>query len=214
MAEGCAATRDEDPSPDSSAHINSDGDPPKADEPLRGKGKRQPSTGKDDRLTAFHAKLPPAQRKRAKEEGWCDAKIRAWLERDTRPNAYYYRFLDEDEEPKSGPWSEEELAKLKAVCLERGVNVAGSQPEWGTISRCFPGRVGYTCSAAYRKMVDRHEIEDPNYEFVEGKSRYVFGGRQASKADVVSPPAPMSKRKRQKRMDPGAAQPPAPAPAA
>ena len=46
------------------------------------------------------------------------------------------------------------------------MNTVGSRPEWGIISQHIPGRVGYTCSAAYRKFVDRGEIEDPNYIFV------------------------------------------------
>lgn len=126
--------------------------------------------------------MPKETKEIAIDEGWCDAKIAAWLERDKRPNAYFYRFLPEGEKIKSGGWAPEELEKLKEICLAKKVNTLGSRPEWGIISQQFPGRVGYTCSSAYRKLVDSHTIEDPNYVFINGKSKYVYGAR-TGKAD-------------------------------
>jgi len=154
--------------------------------------KREPRTtaeraDKQARLSQLLDKLPADKRKFAEEEGWCDAKIIAWLDRSVNPNAYYYRFLPEGEAPKTGPWTAEETATLKAVCLEKKVNVQGSRPEWGIISQHIPGRVGYACSAAYRKFVDSGEIQDPNYIFVDGKSKYVFGRSKSKEGGECKP---------------------------
>jgi hypothetical protein len=154
--------------------------------PKHRKGKTKGDKGKKakdktQRMEELLQKLPEEKRKYAIEEGWCDAKITAYLERSANPNAFYYRFLPEGEVPKHGPWTEEEIATLKQICLEKQVNTVGSRPEWGIISQHIPGRVGYTCSAAYRKFVDRGEIEDPNYIFVNGRSKYVFGRPKSTK---------------------------------
>lgn len=142
------------------------------------------ATDKQARMSELLNKLPEDKRKYAEEEGWCDAKIIGWLDREHNPNAFYYRFLGEGVLPKTGGWTPEEVATLKKVCLEKKVNTVGSRPEWGIISRHIPGRVGYACSAAYRKLVDSHEIEDPNYIFVDGKSKYVFGRARPPKEEA------------------------------
>jgi|UniRef100_A0A7S4CW43 hypothetical protein len=156
--------------------------PPKFRKGKKTKGEKGKKVkDKTQRMEELLQKLPEEKRKYAIEEGWCDAKITAYLERSANPNAFYYRFLPEGEVPKHGPWTEEEIATLKQICLEKKVNTVGSRPEWGIISQHIPGRVGYTCSAAYRKFVDRGEIEDPNYIFVNGRSKYVFGRPKSSK---------------------------------
>eukprot|EP01012_Entosiphon_sulcatum_P032315 TRINITY_DN41117_c0_g1_i1.p1 TRINITY_DN41117_c0_g1~~TRINITY_DN41117_c0_g1_i1.p1 ORF type:complete len:517 (-),score=66.82 TRINITY_DN41117_c0_g1_i1:15-1565(-) len=122
-------------------------------------------------------KLPDAVRERATAEKWSDAKVKSYTTRDANPNEYFYRHLAEGEEPRSGGFSREEEEKLTKLCIEQGINKAGSRPRWGLLSRHFPGRVGYACSAAYRKLVDSKKIHDENYIFDEnGRSKYLFKG--------------------------------------
>jgi hypothetical protein len=119
------------------------------------------------RVAALLGRLPADTRTYAEREHWCDAKILAWLARDRSPNAFYYRFLPEGEEPRIGPWSDDEIRKLKQICLERGVHQPGSRPEWGIISQQLPGRVGYKCSAMYRRIVDGEEVPGPLPNYID-----------------------------------------------
>lgn len=171
------------------------GEPTKASRPPK-PCKRDPA--KSTRLAQLLSRLPSETRQRAEADHWCDAKVMAWLEREVNPNAFFYRFLPEGEAPRTGPWSEEELATLRRVCLERKVNTLGSRPEWGIISQHFPGRVGYACSAAYRKFVDQGEIQDPNYAFVAGRSKFIFSHSRTTSTEPGEPGQPVQGGRRAK----------------
>ncbi|PRP78367.1 histone-lysine N-methyltransferase MLL [Planoprotostelium fungivorum] len=88
--------------------------------------------------------------------GWSEARVKAWNNRATVPNAYYFRFNEPGEEQKTGPWTAQEKLLFKQRMEEVGVN-----GEWGLFSRPIPGRVGYQCASQFRKMVQKGEIKPP-----------------------------------------------------
>lgn len=46
--------------------------------------------------------------------------------------------------------------------------------QWGLFAKNIPGRVGYQCSNMYRKLIERGEIQDPNYVLdSNGKARFL-----------------------------------------
>jgi hypothetical protein len=63
--------------------------------------------------------------------------------KDTSPNEFYYRHLDDETTKKTGPWEEAELRLLHDTVAVRGAK------QWGLIAREIPGRVGYQCRGAY-----------------------------------------------------------------
>lgn len=99
-------------------------------------------------------------------EGWSDARIRAWDCKDTKPNAYYYRFNHPGEKQKNGKWSKEE----KELFLKR-IEEMGVSGQWGIFSMAIPGRVGYQCANFYRQLLENNEIEDTRYAPDESKKR-------------------------------------------
>eukprot|EP00698_Gefionella_okellyi_P008930 TRINITY_DN2239_c0_g1_i1.p1 TRINITY_DN2239_c0_g1~~TRINITY_DN2239_c0_g1_i1.p1 ORF type:complete len:285 (+),score=30.03 TRINITY_DN2239_c0_g1_i1:475-1329(+) len=121
-------------------------------------------------------------------DGWSDARMKAWRQKDKHPNAYYYRFNDPNEAQKNGAWSPEE----KALFFKRKDEVGITQ-QWGIFSMTIPGRVGYQCSNFYRQLVKTGELADPNYTYVDGKLKY----ENKSKA----PKAESAKRKREVRKE-------------
>lgn len=69
--------------------------------------------------------------------------------KDTSPNEFYYRYLDDESTKKRGPWEEAELRLLRQVIASEGAK------HWGLIARKIPGRVGYQCRGAYNGSVFR-----------------------------------------------------------
>ena len=91
-------------------------------------------------------------------EGWSEARRKAFANRETNPNAYYYRFNDPGQQQAKGAWSDEEktlFMKRKEEC--------GVDGQWGIFAQAIPGRVGYQCSNFYRLLVASGEVTDPNY---------------------------------------------------
>jgi len=89
--------------------------------------------------------------------GWSEARVKAYMNKDNNPNAYYYRFNDVGEVQGKGKFSVDEKKRFKEL-ISKGVNY-----RWGMFSMEFPGRVGYQCSNFYRQLVTSGEIVDPNY---------------------------------------------------
>jgi len=112
-------------------------------------------------------------------EGWSEARIRAWNQRDKNPNAYYYRFNAPGEKQRNGKWTKDEISLFYKRMKEVGVN-----GQWGIFSMTIPGRVGYQCSNFYRQLIETSQIKDENYVLDEkGKAHYVFKkGQRKSKA--------------------------------
>ena len=59
-------------------------------------------------------------------------------------------------------------------CRKRRQELGGCDGKWGIFAMGIPGRVGYQCSNFYRKLIERREVQDPNYALDEaGKVRYL-----------------------------------------
>ena len=67
------------------------------------------------------------------------------LHKDTHPNTFYYRYLDDESTKKRGPWTREELKLLCETVKEMG------EGSWGLIAQRIAGRVGHQCRNAYHK---------------------------------------------------------------
>jgi hypothetical protein len=81
----------------------------------------------------------------------------------TNPNMYFYRHCKPGEEPKWGPWEEDEIQLFLETAKKYG---AGDN--WGLFSSFIPGRVGYSCNQAYRSiMLPRGLILDDHYLMTE-----------------------------------------------
>mmetsp|Transcript_44328 Transcript_44328/g.73351 ORF Transcript_44328/g.73351 Transcript_44328/m.73351 type:complete len:411 (+) Transcript_44328:1-1233(+) len=89
---------------------------------------------------------------------WSDARKKAWKERQSRPNAYFYRFCVPGQPQKNGKWTTEEHKLFMQRVLEIGAN-----DSWGIFSKKIPGRVGYQCSNYWRGLVKDGDVRDPNY---------------------------------------------------
>ena len=108
---------------------------------------------------------------------WSKARIAAYKEKNTNPNAYYYRFNEMNEDARNGDWDEEEEFLFIKRLFELGANC-----EWGIFSRAIPGRVGYQCSNFWRKLITDGKIEDPNYYYDNrGQLRHSHGLSQMAK---------------------------------
>jgi hypothetical protein len=77
----------------------------------------------------------------------------------TNPNMYFYRHCKPGEEPKWGPWEEDEIQLFMETATKYGVG-----DNWGLFSSYIPGRVGYSCNQAYRSiMLPRGLLLDDHY---------------------------------------------------
>ncbi len=75
-------------------------------------------------------------------------KVQAALsKKDSDPNLYYYYFLADGEEKKSGTWSQYEKGLFEARLKE--IDVTATPKQWGIFSQTIPGRTGYQCSSYY-----------------------------------------------------------------
>jgi len=93
-------------------------------------------------------------------EGWSEARKKAWTNRRTAPNAYFYRFNVPGQPQKNGKWTKEEHALFMKRVMEIGAN-----DQWGIFSKKIPGRVGYQCSNYWRGLVKDGDVLDPNYHY-------------------------------------------------
>ena len=105
-------------------------------------------------------------------DGWSEARIKAWRNKEQNPNAYYYRFNDPGEEQRNGKWSRQEHDAFMRRLVECKI---GDNYEWGIFSMALPGRVGYQCSNYYRTLLKRGAIKDDNYYFNQkGEPKFRF----------------------------------------
>ena len=83
---------------------------------------------------------------------WSEARKKAYQNKETSPNQYYYRFNENPHEAKAGKWSKAEDELLIAQVREHGPK------QWGILSKSIPGRVGYTCNKRYHELVAANKI--------------------------------------------------------
>ena len=115
-------------------------------------------------------------------EGWSDARVKAWKNREKNENQYYYRFNAPGEKQANGSWTDEEheLFMNTIAALPDGK----ADYEWGTFSKRIPGRVGYQCSNYYRTLVKNGVIKDSNYLVDEkGELRFNFKKKGFARMD-------------------------------
>lgn len=93
-------------------------------------------------------------------EGWSEARKKAWKNRKTAQNAYFYRFNVPGQPQKNGKWDKNDHALFMKRVMEIGAN-----DQWGIFSKKIPGRVGYQCSNYWRSMVKDGDVLDPNYHY-------------------------------------------------
>ena len=89
-------------------------------------------------------------------DSWKENKKQTWLQIDTNPNAFFYRYVLPGETKKSGGWSESE----KKLFIQTLKVHPPSSGHWGLFARHIPGRVGYQCNAFYKKLLASGEIEE------------------------------------------------------
>jgi hypothetical protein len=78
------------------------------------------------------------------------------MKKEEDPNAFYYRYLDDETKKRRGAWDEAELRLLHDVVARMGPNF------WGLISCGIPGRVGYQCRSAYHSAAYRNLFQAKN----------------------------------------------------
>jgi len=118
-------------------------------------------------------------------EGWSEARIKAWKNREKNENQYYYRFNEPGEMQANGKWTDEEHQKFMDIIASLPGGKANY--EWGTFSKGIPGRVGYQCSNYYRTLVKNNIIQDENYmvDPVSGDLRFNFKNKGFTRAEPV-----------------------------
>merc|ERR1712228_434398 len=109
-------------------------------------------------------------------EGWSEARVHAWKNKDVNPNAYYYRFNAPGEAQKNGRIEMDEHKVFMERVKEVGVNM-----HWGNFSIKIPGRVGYQCSNYWRQMMKDQWVKDPNY-WIRADGSFCF--KRAKKGSV------------------------------
>ena len=77
---------------------------------------------------------------------WSEARKKAYQNKETSPNQYYYRFNENPYEAKAGKWSKDE-DELFSLVKKHGPK------QWGILSKSIAGRVGYTCNKRYHELV-------------------------------------------------------------
>merc|ERR1712130_183667 len=113
-------------------------------------------------------------------DGWSEARKKAWKNRKTSPNAYFYRFNVPGQPQKNGAWSKAEHKLFMKRVMEMGVN-----DKWGIFSKVIPGRVGYVCSNHWKKMVGDGDVKDLNayIDKETGKPKFHRQPKTAKKSD-------------------------------
>lgn len=118
-------------------------------------------------------------------EGWSEARIKAWKNREKNENQYYYRFNAPGEPQANGKWTDEEHQLFMDTLASLPDGKANY--EWGTFSKGIKGRVGYQCSNYYRSLVKNGIIQDDNYmvDPVSGELRFNFKNKGFARAEPV-----------------------------
>ena len=94
-------------------------------------------------------------------EGWSEARISAYNQIETNPNAYYYRFNAPGQKQRMGAFSASEEKQF----FERLKECGTKGGKWGLFSIPFVGRVGYQCANFYRKLVKEGRVTEHDYFF-------------------------------------------------
>lgn len=114
------------------------------------------------------------------QDGWSEARKRAFADRERNPNEYYYRFLDPGEIQKKGQFTPEEHKNFLKLVKKWDLPHRDDR-NWGQFSREVPGRVGYQCANYYRSLIEDGFIEDRHFGIVDGKvkilHRKLYGRR-------------------------------------
>eukprot|EP01083_Nonionella_stella_P135593 412487_1 len=148
------------------------------DDTARKRSKRKKSyytatyTNKDGSQRAPRLRLDDALEDTELQTDWSPVRKKAWANRETHPEGYYYRFNDCDEGTRNGKWDEEEHELFVKRAKEIGVN-----SKWGRFSQAIPGRVGYICSNYWRCLIRRKIARDQNYYYNDKKGTLLFKWR-------------------------------------
>ncbi|KAL6050687.1 hypothetical protein QOT17_019662 [Balamuthia mandrillaris] len=100
---------------------------------------------------------------------WSSARIAAWRQRHSNPNAYYYRFTDIGVKQASGGIKGAEAKAWMDRYNEfksKGWQVGSS---WGLFSKGLPHRVGYQCANYYRKLVKERKLPNEKANAIASK---------------------------------------------
>jgi hypothetical protein len=82
-------------------------------------------------------------------ESWAPCRQQSWLQLQVNPNGFFDRHLLPGEQRKNGAWSKEENLLFLKTFQEH----PPESGDWGLFSRHIPGRVGYQCSAQYKRLI-------------------------------------------------------------
>eukprot|EP00004_Rigifila_ramosa_P007767 TRINITY_DN18957_c0_g1_i1.p1 TRINITY_DN18957_c0_g1~~TRINITY_DN18957_c0_g1_i1.p1 ORF type:complete len:612 (-),score=144.32 TRINITY_DN18957_c0_g1_i1:20-1819(-) len=89
-------------------------------------------------------------------DSWPDPKKRAYEGYQTNPGMYYMHFVDPDEKPNNGKWTDEE----KAFFIDCLAKHPPSKIGWGMFARFFRGRTGLQCRTLHQSLVKEHKLSD------------------------------------------------------
>ena len=81
-------------------------------------------------------------------------KMSAWDAMQMNPNAFFYRNLMPSEEPKHGPWTNDE----KKLFIQKISLLPADFSQWGLFSIQIPGRNGYQCQTFYHRLCEIGEV--------------------------------------------------------
>jgi hypothetical protein len=109
-------------------------------------------------------------------------------------NAYLYRHRLPGEQHRFGVWTAEEKELFTRRLAELGGTDEAFGGDWGLFSRGIPGRVGYQCSAFYRNLVKKGEIQGSRRPRKSDAGRRRFLARQPAR-----PPRPARARRGRRR---------------
>ena len=64
-------------------------------------------------------------------QGWSEARVLAYLQKDCNPNAYFYRFNERGEAQGTGEWTDAEKGVVRCCCFVfcRPASVHGCVPQ-------------------------------------------------------------------------------------
>ncbi|KAJ1658087.1 hypothetical protein IWQ61_002618 [Dispira simplex] len=123
---------------------------------------------------------------RDKVKTWSTARIQAWNQRHSNPDAFYYRFVDPTEGQSNGGFSKSDHQAFMERLGEwqtRGYRLGSA---WGLFSMGVPHKAGYMCSSYYRKLLEKRQLHDDAYQWVDGK--LVMVNKQRYSGASVPPP--------------------------
>ncbi|KAL6050740.1 Myb-like domain-containing protein [Balamuthia mandrillaris] len=117
---------------------------------------RKGDEGDEEEFIELDKFVEPFDEQSVKE--WSSARIAAWRQRHSNPNAYYYRFTDIGVKQAAGGIKGAEAKAWMDRYNEfksKGWQVGSS---WGLFSKGLPHRVGYQCANYYRKLVRERKL--------------------------------------------------------